>query len=447
LSHYINIPPASGEQRVEPYATYAAFPVTGEIGIVYIDEDASDLYLWDGAVYVLQAGSVGATTALDNLASTAVNASIIPATNGSIDLGASAKRWLTGYFQSLRTTSIQGNSSQIAFSNNTSGGDFNFYGNINLFSDSSGNALKLWNDDEADYVGFSVDPALGGTTDYVLPNADGSTGQFLQTDGSGILSWQSPSTAWGGITGTLSDQTDLQTALNEKEMIYDWALNLDRQAAFWTDFCQNDRATLNIAANAGGGTGQVNSNDSVTGVNSTENCLGVFEMVLGSGTTARAMIYNSGTIMAGTNQLRCGFRSALTSGLSDGTNTYTAYIGFLDNPNSGDMTDGIYFRYTHSVNGGRWEAVVADAGVRAAVDTGIAPSNTVNQVFVIIVNQAGTQAQFYIDGTLTNTVSSGLPGAGDFFFYGAKIEKSAGTTSRSIAVDWLYFNSLRTSAR
>lgn len=51
-----------------------------------------------------------------------------------------------------------------------------------------------------------------------LPTQTGHNGQFLTTDGS-ILSWGTPtmSVAWGAITGTLSDQTDLATALSGKE--------------------------------------------------------------------------------------------------------------------------------------------------------------------------------------------------------------------------------------
>ena len=43
---------------------------------------------------------------------------------------------------------------------------------------------------------------------------------FLLSDGSGNLSWTAALTgvAWGTITGTLSAQTDLQTALNGKTL-------------------------------------------------------------------------------------------------------------------------------------------------------------------------------------------------------------------------------------
>ena len=56
-------------------------------------------------------------------------------------------------------------------------------------------------------------------TSYTLPNTDGTNGQVMTTDGSGVVSWQdAPATAveWGDITGTLSAQTDLQTELDGK---------------------------------------------------------------------------------------------------------------------------------------------------------------------------------------------------------------------------------------
>lgn len=47
------------------------------------------------------------------------------------------------------------------------------------------------------YVGFQGAAAAGSTT-YTLPSADGSANQVLQTNGSGTLSWATPS--GGGIT-------------------------------------------------------------------------------------------------------------------------------------------------------------------------------------------------------------------------------------------------------
>jgi hypothetical protein len=59
----------------------------------------------------------------------------------------------------------------------------------------------------------------------VLPDMNGEEGQVWQSDGQGGASWATivtgngtvGSAEWGGITGTLSDQTDLQSALDSKE--------------------------------------------------------------------------------------------------------------------------------------------------------------------------------------------------------------------------------------
>ena len=63
--------------------------------------------------------------------------------------------------------------------------------------------------------------SVGGLTasSLVYPSTDGTANQIIATDGSGTLSFVDlPNDAtWGNISGTLSTQTDLQTALDAKE--------------------------------------------------------------------------------------------------------------------------------------------------------------------------------------------------------------------------------------
>ncbi len=54
-----------------------------------------------GRITVAANGSSGANAALSNLASVAINASLLPGTGGSVDLGGSAKFWLNGYVSNL----------------------------------------------------------------------------------------------------------------------------------------------------------------------------------------------------------------------------------------------------------------------------------------------------------------------------------------------------------
>jgi len=64
---------------------------------------------------------------------------------------------------------------------------------------SSGADLKLYEDTDngTNYVGFMAPASIASNVQWTLPNADGSANQVLQTNGSGVLSWSTPSS---GIT-------------------------------------------------------------------------------------------------------------------------------------------------------------------------------------------------------------------------------------------------------
>ena len=59
------------------------------------------------------------------------------------------------------------------------------------------------------YVGFKAPDSISANLVWTLPSADGSNGQVLSTNGSGVLSWGAGGGGvWGSITGTLANQTD-----------------------------------------------------------------------------------------------------------------------------------------------------------------------------------------------------------------------------------------------
>ena len=62
----------------------------------------------------------------------------------------------------------------------------------------------------SDYVAFKAADDITETTTWVLPNADGTPGQFLSTNGTGALSWVSPSatTTLGGMDFDQNTRTD-----------------------------------------------------------------------------------------------------------------------------------------------------------------------------------------------------------------------------------------------
>ena len=82
-------------------------------------------------------------------------------------------------------------------------GTLNVEGNVSL--DGSANELRFY--EGSNYVGFEA-PALSANQIWVLPDADGSSGHALKTDGSGNLSW---GTAGGNAfeTVAVSGQSDI----------------------------------------------------------------------------------------------------------------------------------------------------------------------------------------------------------------------------------------------
>lgn len=124
--------------------------------------------------------------------------------------------------------------------------------------------------------------------------------------------------------------------------------------------------------------------------------------------------------------------------LSDATNTYSMRSGFIDTV-SAESTDGVFFRYTHSVNSGKWQAVTRANSVETAVDTGITAAINTDYKLEVRVNATGTSADFYINGTLTNTITTNIPtGAGRETGYGHMVLRSVGTaTFNSLDLDYV----------
>jgi len=114
--------------------------------------------------WVTVSAAGGATTALDNLASVAINTTLLPGVAGSIDLGSSAK-----WFSDLQVSNV-----------------------IIRDSDVGVNAITI--------------AAPAGVTNHTLtlPGTQGSASTLLQNDGSGNLSWVTVSAA-GGATKALNN--------------------------------------------------------------------------------------------------------------------------------------------------------------------------------------------------------------------------------------------------
>jgi len=99
----------------------------------------------------------------------------------------------------------------------------------------------------------------------------------------------------------------------------------------------------------------------------------------------------------------------------------------------GDFDDGIYFEYNRltSVN---WLLRTARSGIRTTLDSGV-PVATGQNLFEIFVSPTGSQADYYLNGTLIGSVL--LVGFNRFYIPVMQIVKSAGIVARTIVVDYI----------
>lgn len=137
--------------------------------------------------------------------------------------------------------------------------------------------------------------------------------------------------------------------------------------------------------------------------------------------------------------------------LSTAGDEFICFIGIGDGLEAyqlapGATANGVYFRYdrTSSVN---WQGVtysggsstVASGGSNVAVGTGYVSLR-------MVINAAATSVSFYVNNTLIGTSTSNI-NTSLALSYGAVINKTAGTNSRSLNLDYLHFYQLLTTSR
>lgn len=183
----------------------------------------------------------------------------------------------------------------------------------------------------------------------------------------------------------------------------------------------------------------------------SDTALGIVRAALGTTATGRAAIAaaNFSVLRLGQGVAKFKAKVRIVS-LSDATNTYSFRAGFIDSV-TGESADGAFFRYTHSVNGGNFQAVTRSNNTETstAVDTGIAAAANTWYLLEITVNAAGNSAVFRINGNVVATLSANIPTAsGRETAYGIMALRSVGTAAFNcydcdfIGVDYL-FNSER----
>lgn len=156
-------------------------------------------------------------------------------------------------------------------------------------------------------------------------------------------------------------------------------------------------------------------------------------MVLAS-TGSDAVSYNFCEIKAGSGLVY--YKTKIYVGTaSDGTDDFTIFSGV--NIAAGvSIASSIGFRYNHSLSSGNWQCITDNGVSTTATDSGVAMSAGTAQDLSFVVNDAGTQVDFYIDGTLVASNTTNIYSSNTMIpvFY---LDRNAGTTARNYQVDYI----------
>lgn len=156
--------------------------------------------------------------------------------------------------------------------------------------------------------------------------------------------------------------------------------------------------------------------------------------------------------VAGTNALRFGYGECdietvlYVETLSDVAETFSVRAGY-NNAFLGDGTDSIMFRYTDTVNGGRWQCVTRNNNVEDILDSNVPVVAGTWYKLHVHVNAAADEVQFYIDGVLVATQNGVTIPTNRTSYQYVGILKSVGGTARRIVVDYLYHQLKLTNPR
>lgn len=159
---------------------------------------------------------------------------------------------------------------------------------------------------------------------------------------------------------------------------------------------------------------------------------GIIRQETGTTTSGRSTGY-FGNLMAYGNAFQYDFIFRLED-LSDGTNTYHAVFGILNDVGAlSGLTDGIFLKADSNANA-NFQFITRASSTDTTTDTGVAIAADTWYNCSIIANSDNTSITCYINGTLVATNTANIPSTNGYFQM--KIEKTAGTTERVMYCDY-----------
>lgn len=234
--------------------------------------------------------------------------------------------------------------------------------------------------------------------------------------------------------------TATQAALDLKENIF----NPNNESIFFDDFITGPNESLGwsyVNANGGG------TLTGTYGIGPTNRPMGIQTIRTGGGNpSGRSCIFkNTNSIALGYAEVEQIWRFALEQ-LSTPVQRFIVYVGLHDNRASGAPVDGCYFVYSDSI-GPNWRCITRSNNVQTEINSGIVANLDYND-FRILVNENGTQADFFINNVLVGTSTTNIPNTPTRATgIACKIEKLVGIDSRSLHIDYYYHRITFTGGR
>lgn len=307
--------------------------------------------------------------------------------------------------------------------------------------------IKVSNGTLTDDGGGVVSLAIGGGSGTVtsvamtVPAEFSVTGSPITTSGTLAIAKanENANTVWAGPSSGAAAQPTFR-ALVAADLID--ALNTGAAGVLLDHFFNvppgqtSGNSSLGFTTNASGssaGAGPVAPPDAAS--------LGVLDVTTGTATNGRSGVfsYNASpglTIRFGGGVLDLTWRFYVPT-LPTGGEDYELTIGFIDAVNS-SHTDGAYLLLSSASANFRY--ITRSNSTTTNTDSGLAAVAGTWYKLRIVVNAGATAVTFTIDGGSSQSPTTNIPtGAGREVGIGAGITKSAGTTARSVYLDYARF--------
>ena len=378
------------------YANLAAFPVTGTIDTIYCAKDTNKLYLWSGSAYVQTFPS-------------------------------------QALLDTYQLRSEKGNANGYA----SLGGD----GKV------PSNQLPSYVDDVVEVANFAALPVTGETGKIYITL---DNNKVYRWTGSIYVEIAANTAVWGAITGTLSNQTDLQNALNTKLS----SVGLTMPTAFTVTNSPLTGAGGTLAVTgAGDATQYINGAGNLTTfptLLSSDNLVKLVRNQSGATMTAGTVIYISGATgnkpliakaLATGDATSAQTYGLLQTDIANNADGYVVVIGNVTNIDTSALTEGqqLYL-----------------SGTTAGTYTTTKPYAPIHLVYVGIVLRAhptmgiiGVKIQNGYEMDELHNVAAQSPSNGDILQYVTSTSlwtKTAGTTTNIAEGTNLYYTDVRARA-